>query len=160
MKLNDEQKLLAEQHHNLIYSFLNKRGMKIDDWYDVLAIALCNAVLKYKPEKGKFSKYAFRAFDNAVKMEMRKNNSKKRNAEVVSIENIWNLGTEFDLEEMVLENVNIAGKLNSMDIKTAKVLNLYAKNKTQEQIAKELGISQAQVSRILNKLKRRLGVEK
>ena len=160
MKLNDEQKLLAEKQHNLIYSFLNKRGMKIDDWYDVLAIALCNAVLKYKPEKGKFSKYAFRAFDNAVKMEMRKNNSKKRNAEVVSIDNIWNLGTEFDLEEMVLENVNITGKLNSMDIKTAKVLNLYAKNKTQEQIAKELGISQAQVSRILNKLKRRLGVEK
>ena len=79
---------------------------------------------------------------------------------MVSIENIWNLGTEFDLEEMVLENVNITGKLNSMDIKTAKVLNLYAKNKTQEQIAKELGISQAQVSRILNKLKRRLGVEK
>ena len=112
-----------------------------------------NTVIKAKP--------IIKIFNNNSKIKMSfSNNSKKRNAEVVSIENIWNLGTEFDLEEMVLENVNIAGKLNSMDIKTAKVLNLYAKNKTQEQIAKELGISQAQVSRILNKLKRRLGVEK
>ena len=46
LKLNDEQRKLVEQNHNLIYSAMTKCGIRrqdFDDYYGFAAIGLCKA---------------------------------------------------------------------------------------------------------------------
>lgn len=57
--LSDEQRKIAEENHNLIYSFARKKNLDIDEFYDLLAIGLCKAAYYFKPNKGKFSTIAY-----------------------------------------------------------------------------------------------------
>lgn len=66
-KLTPEQKQLVEDNHSLIYAYAKKNGLKIDDWYDVLAIGMCKAARRFDPEKGTFSTWCYRHFDNEVR---------------------------------------------------------------------------------------------
>lgn len=62
-KLNDKQKKLVEDNHNLIYSYLKTNDLSMndtEDWYGVAAIGLCHAALTYNEDKDvKFSTYAY-----------------------------------------------------------------------------------------------------
>lgn len=69
VQLNDEQRKLVEDNHNLIWWFIHYKcpsAPYIDDIYGMLAIVLCNCALKYDPEKGAFSTLVTRAFSNIV----------------------------------------------------------------------------------------------
>lgn len=74
MVLNDAQKKLVEENHNLIYSYMHSRKLKeddLDDWYGTLAIALCKAAVGYDETLGyKFSPYAYTCMDNEVRKVM------------------------------------------------------------------------------------------
>lgn len=64
-RLNDEQKKLAEENHNLIYKFIALRNLDAEELYDLLAISLCKAVLSYKSNLGyTFATYAFKCMGN------------------------------------------------------------------------------------------------
>lgn len=71
-RLNDEQRQLAADNHNLIYSFLSSNNLSIDEWYDVAAIGLCKAALNFDGGIAKFSTYAYKCMWNMVHIEMRK----------------------------------------------------------------------------------------
>ena len=50
LKLNDEQRKLVEQNHNLIYSAMTKCGIRrqdFDDYYGFASIGLCKAAIDY-----------------------------------------------------------------------------------------------------------------
>ena len=65
--LTDEQCKLVEKNHNLIYSFASKKNLIADEYYDILAIGLCNAARGYNVSKGyKFSTYAFVCMNNEL----------------------------------------------------------------------------------------------
>lgn len=65
MKLNDEQKILVEENHNLIYKFAQNYNLDLEQYYDVLAIGLCKAALSYKGNtEYQFSTYAFTVMRN------------------------------------------------------------------------------------------------
>lgn len=75
--LNDAQRKLVEDNHNLIYSFLNSHNLSLDaveDWYGTAAIGLCKAAMIYDEKKGyKFATLAYIVMDNEVKIVMRQN---------------------------------------------------------------------------------------
>lgn len=52
-----EQKF-AEQNHNIIYDYLHKKKMDIEEYYDIAAIGYVTAVMNYH-RKRKLQKYAF-----------------------------------------------------------------------------------------------------
>lgn len=72
-KLTPEQIKLVEDNHSLIFYILRKHNIKYDDeWYGVLAIALCKAALRFKPELGyKFVTYAYHTLEGAYKNQVR-----------------------------------------------------------------------------------------
>ena len=68
--LNDAQRKLVEDNHNLIYSYLNKKHFSIDsihDFYGDCAIGLCIAAYIFKPELGyKFSTLAYKTMGTEI----------------------------------------------------------------------------------------------
>lgn len=76
-KLNDTQRKLVEDNHNLIYSFLNSHRLSLDadeDWYGTAAIGLCKAALAYDSSKKlKFGTLAYVCMENEVRCIMRVN---------------------------------------------------------------------------------------
>lgn len=36
--LTEEEKIFAEEHHDMIYRYLRIHGLSIDPWYDILII--------------------------------------------------------------------------------------------------------------------------
>ena len=64
-KLTDDQRKLAEKHHNLIYTFAREYKINLDEYYDLLAIGLCIAARIFDPDKGvKFSTLAYQCMRN------------------------------------------------------------------------------------------------
>ena len=79
MRLNEEQRKLAEDNHNLIYFVLDKYGWSVEDYYGLAAIALCKAAHNYDPERRTaFSTYSVRAIKNEILSDKRKERSIKR----------------------------------------------------------------------------------
>ena len=75
--LNNAQRKLVEDNHNLIYSFLNSRHLSLDsveDWYGTAAIGLCKAALAFDESRGvKFTTLAYICMDNEVRLTLGKN---------------------------------------------------------------------------------------
>jgi len=68
--LNDSQRSLAEENHNLIYGFLSKHSLEEEYWYDLLAIGLCRAAGTFDESKGyNFSTYAFCIMERLMQTE-------------------------------------------------------------------------------------------
>jgi len=65
--LNDGQRILAEQNHNLIYTFLNQNHLNQDEYYGDMAEAYCIAIASYDERKGKLSSYIFVSLGNRLK---------------------------------------------------------------------------------------------
>ena len=49
--MTEEQRKLVEDNHNLIYSFLQKYHLTIDEYYGLAAIGLCKAGKTYNGQK-------------------------------------------------------------------------------------------------------------
>ena len=52
MKLNDEQRKLVADNHNLIYQYLIDNNLPQDEYYDIAAIGVCKAAMGYDASKG------------------------------------------------------------------------------------------------------------
>lgn len=50
--LTAEQQKLASDNHNLIYSYAKKMNLELEEYYDILAIGLCQAASLFDPDLG------------------------------------------------------------------------------------------------------------
>lgn len=57
--LTKEQQKIVEDNHNLIYGYAYKHNLDLDEYYDLLAIALCRAAMYYDGTKCKFTTYVY-----------------------------------------------------------------------------------------------------
>lgn len=64
--LDAVQQTLVEQNHNLIYSFAKRRNLDLEEYYDLLAIALCEAAEAYQKGENEFSTFAYACMKNKV----------------------------------------------------------------------------------------------
>ena len=80
--LTEEEKIFAEEHHDMIYRYLRIHELSIDPWYDILIIPYLQAVKKYHTyehlQKLKFDQIFFRTLDNARSNYYRDLNRMKR----------------------------------------------------------------------------------
>lgn len=168
MTLTSEQQEVVMKNHGLIYFYLHKNNLSIEDYYDLAAIGLCKAVLTYEKHKGAFSTYAFLCMQCEIATEKRKFLAYHRQV----YKNMLSLDTEvennkentFTLTDIIpyKDNAFTAFELrqdlqellkdNPVEL---EILKMYYLGFTQKEISKKVNISQSYISRLI----RRIGVE-
>lgn len=161
--LNEKQRKLVEDNHNLIYAFLKKKNLSLnatEDWYGTAAIGLCKAAMTFDETKGSnFSTLAYICMDNEVKQIMRK--ERKLAKPVVSLDEELESGCAC-LCDLVADNrdpffsvylneaIEIA--LRGVSDRDKAILNLVIHtNMTNRAVGDKFGVSQATVSKIYNR---------
>lgn len=164
--LTEEQREFATDNHNLIYSFLHKMNLDIDDWYDIVAIGYVNAVYAYNPGKAKFSSYVFECMRNTVRVEKRNFNAKKRQVFMISLdEPCKESEVELDLREVIPDRRNYYQDTElSIDLQDSIIRKLSSRQKEviwmamdglkQKEIADRLGVKQGTISRDMQMIKK------
>ena len=156
MKLTKEQQDFVTKNHNLILSYLGKHNLSYEDYYDILAIALCKAALKYDAKKGiAFSTYAFKCFYNAVSAYVRNLKNRKRHTD--NLIHITDENEDSVFFNSITLNVDSASDIIKLTDKYDLFSYLTPKEKeayeylrqgyTQAEIAKMLGKSRQNISR-------------
>lgn len=139
-------------------------GIEIEDLKQISLYALWKAVITFKSNKNiAFSTYSVRVIQNELNYYLRKEkkhlNNKSLSDEIgenIVLEDIISdEKNEIEQREMVMDNEkyleNICKSLKTD--KQRKIITMYINGSTQQKIAKKLGISQPQVSRIIKKMK-------
>ena len=87
-QLTDIEQAFAEKHHDLIYAFLNEKGLDEDEYYDVVIFGYLRAVEEYceNPSyyKCSFSTLAWLEMKGALSNHLKKLTCAKRNTQTIS----------------------------------------------------------------------------
>lgn len=148
MRLTDEQKKLVEDNHNLIYWYTSNRGLNLDDYYDLLAIELCNTVVNYDDSKGSLSNYFKLRSDWVISRHYRSIKAKKRDTILVDLTENHN---SVDDTDDIVDKLNFLDWMDSVD---SEVLKLKYKGYSQVEIAEIMKVSPSRVSKIMKRLKK------
>ena len=156
-----EREKFITDNHNLIYKFIHKHNLDLEDNYDLLAIALIKAFDTYEANKNiKFSTYAFKVMRNKYLNELRKRRRDSLNY-AVSIEKevCENMPLIDTLEsEEVIKDLCALKTPGSLTNKERLVFSYYLKGYSIMQTARILGVShqciEQTIRRIRDKYKR------
>lgn len=154
-------------------------GIGLEDLISIGTIGLIKSVNTFCPSKNiKLATYASRCIENEILMHLRKTNQQKNEVSIDEPLNIdWDgnelllsdvLGTEEDSvnknieieveKEVLLKAVDTLGEREKMIVKMR--FGLYGvKEKTQKEVADEIGISQSYISRLEKRIVKRLKKE-
>ena len=171
--MTEEQKQLAADNHNLIYSFLNKHNLNEEEYYDLAAIGLCKAAKCYKDDVSKFSTYAYRCMINTVINEKKTKNLARRIPEELigsynntifcergeKIEFIDILPDDVDFEKDVIAQVMIDNCMCNLSEKNRLVFTLLLDGYTHREIADIIGFHHSNVGKIRSKIVRMMNGE-
>lgn len=166
--LNDEQRKLVEDNVNLAYKFVHTKAftynIEFEDKISIALLALVKAALLYKPEKGTFSTYAYLTMQTEFNMLYRQMKIKYlnennitfcslqspliENPELCVVDTILDTENKFEDIDTMIYFSSVYNKLKEKD---KQIIDLRLKGLTQRQIAEQLSISQASVSRIITK---------
>lgn len=155
--LNDEERKFVEENHNLVYSFLRKNNLDIEEYYDIAIFGLIEAVKKYNVSRGTFSTFAYICMLNKVRMEMRKVRSRNKGVKTISLDVKYEKISMGDLlpapdtvESIYLHNEYVR-RIEKLPEKLKTVVSLLAFGYNQTEIGKIMGYSQAYISRLITK---------
>ena len=163
MKLTENQSKLVEQNHNLIYGFAKKYNLDIEEWYDILALALCKAALAFDDKKAKFSTLYYLCASQMVEVERRKWRTQKRipKESCISLDEPLDSDNELTLKTCLADTRidfvkdlelkdQLSTLLKTLSDRDKKILKLVQLEVPQEIIGKIVGMPQSSVSRKLN----------
>ena len=166
--MTEEQKKLVEENHSLIYFYARKYNMSkqdFDDMYGILAIGLCKAARDYDESRGSaFSTVAMRYMLNECRNAYRCDKYKNGKLDVFSYNNIVPLSDEGGTTEYidfikgnedVWDDINLI-EFNQFNEQLRKIAYLSYLGYNQQEIAKEMGITQSLVSRKLKKIRKEI----
>lgn len=166
-QITKEQEKLIEENHNLIYSFLQKYNLSVEDYYDLAAIGLCKAGMNFNGNISKFSTYAYEWMFGSVFSEIRKEKRMKKIPDSLmfyyqaELENnnggdtsvfMNYVSSKENVEEEVLSKVHLNKYLKKLKEKEKQIIILLYKGYNQIETGKIMGCSQAQVSKVRKKL--------
>ena len=164
IQLNDEQRKLVADNHNLIYQYLIDNNLPQDEYYDIAAIGLCKAALKYDASKGAFSTYAYRAIKNNISRD--KVTEKRHTVNAMSYNVTASVhGEETDVEyiETFLSNTDVENEnvtktffkwfIEYMSLRELQIMYCKSKNMTDREIGKVYHVSHAAISRVCRRIK-------
>lgn len=160
---------LFNNNINLAYKFAKRyyKSYEFDEAIQISLLGLWKACLTYDKNKGlALSTYSYKVMQNEFNMLYREKKKYSKYITVSMEENITDnlkisdtLESDINYEEDILSKIEKAEILedleryiDSMEDNHAEICRLYFKGYTQIQISKKIGVSQAQVSRVVNKL--------
>ena len=174
MKMNEDQKKLAEDNIKLVYYFLYNNALSIDEFSDILMIELCKAAMYYDPELGlgSFSTFAYKCFINRIRNEFK---SRKTASNIINYLPIASLDNDVfseNDEDDEFYNIVADDSHTAFDIVSAKefvdriyeccwddrsrnIVDLMFLLDSQSLVAKQLGCSRQNVNQTLVKLRKR-----
>lgn len=81
--MTEEQRRLAEENTGLVAYAVSRvihsaSDAEREDFLSIGFIGLCEAALKYRPERGAFSSFAYRVITNEIRLELQRRSRKKR----------------------------------------------------------------------------------
>lgn len=174
MKLNDEQRKMVEQNHNLIYSAMRNYGIfdeNFDEYYGAAAIGLCKAVLNYNSRTNNtLSTFAYACINNELYSQIRasntesnklNNNALSYNATYITPSGDETSGEEFMLVQKNFEK-NLVFKLlfqdtiRILDNKEREIVLLRVDGHTYQEIAQHYGISRQAISNKMKKIQAKI----
>lgn len=166
-KLNNEQRKLVEENYNLLYGFMTNHNLDYNQWYDICAIGLCKAALRYNTSAN-FSTYAYKCMLNEVRNEMQKLKLKKNMgvSETVSLSTEVHLATdkivctldEFiaskrETEKEAVGRIWAEWFIDKLPLTTLKILLGKLQAKTLRDISEEVGVSFSRCSAAMRDLR-------
>lgn len=165
---------MAKNNLNLIYLVLKQLNMYnkdgIDEYFDVGMLGLVKGLKTYSDSKGAISTYLVNCIKNEILRETRNQKAIKRNNGVKPIsintpttDNLTiedTIKSDFDMLEYVTKNEwikELGVAINTLKpVEKRVIINIYFNNKTQLEIAEEIGVRQSCISRIKTKAIRKL----
>ena len=166
--MTEEQKKLAEENHSLIYFYARKYNIskkEFDDMYGILAIGLCKAARDYDESRGSaFSTVAMGYMLNECRNAYRCDKYKNGKLNICSYNNIFPLSDDDGTAEYinviegksdVWDDINLI-EFNQFNEQLRKIAYLSYLGYNQQEIAKEMGITQSLVSRKLKKIRKEI----
>lgn len=165
--ITEEQRQVVADNHNLIYAFLWKYNLSIDEFYRAAAVGLCQAGATWDASKSKFSTYAFICMYGTVMTEIRRSKSQR----VIPSEQICSYQVDFVNDAgdtwTLLDTLSMGDDMtDSAEVNTVwseyyktlsdgdkRVLHYKIAGYTQRQLAELMGCSQPHVGRLLKRIR-------
>ena len=164
--LTEEQRIFAEEHHDFIYQYLNRRHLSIEEYYDTVVFGYLEAVQDYleKPElkQYQFSTIARIAMRNALAREWEKQSRLMRKAFLEEFEDDTASLDEFlpsrqeRLAEAIDDRSRLLALLAYLTPKERQVVHLQADGYTYHEIAEICKISSHGVNSRFYRLRRKM----
>lgn len=170
--MTDEQKKLVEDNHSLIYLVINNMGVSIEENYDIAAIALCNAAIRYNPKEYAFSTYACKCIKNEIMKDFVAGKRQKRALydNLISYDaplcSSYDDGEEINLLEQIKSKVSVEDEVLSKIMYSEvveqlgkadnRILRFFEKGLKQKEIAEILGVTQQRVSIVKRRVEKML----
>ena len=170
--MTEEQKQLVMNNHKLIYSFLQKYNLNVEEYYDLAAIGLCRAAKSYKNDISKFATYAYRCMFNMICNEFKKKKYVSRipdelivsyNKEIINengenIEFLECIPSDVDMEECVLLEVDIRKSLNKLNLseRDRLIFELLIDGYNSSEIGQIVNCDRNTVARVRRKIAKKL----
>lgn len=162
--LTEAQQQLATDNHNLIYSFLKKYNLKIDDWYDVAAIGFCKAARDYDASRdATFSSCAYFYMYREVLHYKSADQKETRNQSQIytHLESPLNGCNDFKLEDCMsynsdFSNPEVQELIKNFNSREKLCLSLWLQKAPQEVIQKAIGHGRGTVYNTRTEMKRKL----
>ena len=165
--LTEKQRNLIEENHSLIYGYLNRKNLEVDDYYDIVAIGLCKAAKNYDLEVGEFSTFAYKCMNNEVKNYLTYIKGVKKVPEelVMSYDISLNESDDSMSNAVIRDDVEVEDILIHFDYEKFKNNNLNARERLiikylengfkQSYIAEELNFTQQYISSVIKNIKKK-----
>lgn len=156
--LNPEQRLFAAEHHDLVYKFLRKKRLPIDEFYDVVIFAYLRSVRRFltepKLKQYSFGTIAWSSMNRATYNYYRSQKALKHNADVIS------LYIKADEDKLSLEETIAAPNPYMRQLEEQLLLHDLAKRVSKQQMnivhLKSCGYSDRDIARNQNTTMKRI----
>lgn len=148
-KLTKEQQKIVEDNHNLIYSFLQSRGLNIDEYYGLIAESLCKSVLNWDESKGALSTLFYIVARNDLYKEWRSGQVGHYQFEdTVPLDEEW-CSVTYDLENDLIMKETLEEISKS---KYKELFELKRMGYTNKEISELFGVSESTIGNWVRKM--------
>mgnify|MGYP003296767794 CR=1 FL=1 len=169
--LTEEQRKLVEENHNLIFKFANKKNISIDEYYDILAIGMCNAASIFDSNKGSFSTIAFHCMENELNLYWRHTNrmcavpdgmvvsyDAHRNTEDSKVEDSFLsiLSDDSFTHEIAIGDTMFLILIDMLTDKEKNIALLLISGYTQEEIAEKMNCSRQNIGNYIKHIRKKI----
>lgn len=146
-RLTDNQKEYVERNHGLIYWFISKNNLNVDEWYGILAESLCNASISYRPDISKFKTYALKVMHNDYLCHVKDKNDFTE----ITYDEILDLS--YNIESHSITRIELKNCLSKLNDRQFFIIQKIALGYSQSEISDMMGCSQSYISKALLKIK-------